>query len=41
MPGTSRFRTGRVRVRIVDDDPTLTEVLSVAVTEAGRRGEGR
>ncbi|GAB2978673.1 hypothetical protein GCM10023080_049890 [Streptomyces pseudoechinosporeus] len=37
MPGTSRPRTGRVRVLIVVDDPTLTEVLSVAVTEAGRR----
>ncbi|WP_030939773.1 response regulator transcription factor [Streptomyces sp. NRRL S-646] len=37
MSGTSASRTGRVRVLIVDDEPALTEVLSVAVTEAGRR----
>ncbi|MFK4101243.1 response regulator transcription factor [Streptomyces sp. NPDC019531] len=37
MTGTSGFRTGRVRVLIVDDEPALNEVLSVAVTEAGWR----
>ncbi|KOU62722.1 transcriptional regulator [Streptomyces sp. MMG1533] len=37
MTGTSGSRTGRVRVLIVDDEPTLTELLSVAVTEAGWR----
>jgi two-component system OmpR family response regulator len=37
MSGTSASRTGRVRVLIVDDEPALTDVLSVAVTEAGRR----
>ncbi|MFF7522675.1 response regulator transcription factor [Streptomyces pseudovenezuelae] len=41
MTGTSGPRTGRVRVLIVDDEPALDEVLSVAVaftfTEAGRR----
>lgn len=37
MSGTSASRTGRVRVLIADDEPALTEVLSVAVTEAGRR----
>ncbi|MDX3129779.1 hypothetical protein PV367_08200 [Streptomyces europaeiscabiei] len=37
MAGTSATRTGRVRVLIVDDEPGLTELLSVAVTEAGRR----
>ncbi|WP_341846397.1 response regulator [Streptomyces regalis] len=30
-------RNGRVRVLIVDDEPVLTDVLSVAVEEAGRR----
>jgi len=35
MTGTPGTRTGRVRVLIVDDEPALTEVLSVAVTEAG------
>ncbi|WP_405883268.1 response regulator transcription factor [Streptomyces sp. NBC_01136] len=30
-------RGDRVRVLIVDDEPALTELLSVAVTEAGRR----
>ncbi|WP_369232706.1 DNA-binding response regulator [Streptomyces sp. R21] len=34
MSGT---RSDRVRVLIVDDEPTLTELLSVAVTEAGWR----
>ncbi|MDX3584189.1 response regulator transcription factor [Streptomyces europaeiscabiei] len=37
MAGTSATRTGRVRVLIVDDEPGLTELLSVAVTEAGWR----
>ncbi|MGW7258975.1 response regulator transcription factor [Streptomyces sp. NPDC054834] len=37
MTGTPGPRTGRVRVLIVDDEPGLTELLSVAVTEAGRR----
>jgi two-component system OmpR family response regulator len=37
MTGTSGSRTGRVRVRIVDDEPTPTRALSAAVTEAGRR----
>ncbi|WP_327318435.1 response regulator transcription factor [Streptomyces sp. NBC_01235] len=37
MAGISGTRSGRVRVLIVDDEPVLTEVLSVAVTEAGRR----
>ncbi|MFE0450620.1 winged helix-turn-helix domain-containing protein [Streptomyces sp. NPDC058914] len=37
MTAASRSRTGRVRVLIVDDEPALTEVFSVAVTEAGRR----
>jgi len=34
MSGT---RSERVRVLIVDDEPGLTEPLSVTVTEAGRR----
>ncbi|MFJ4832589.1 response regulator transcription factor [Streptomyces sp. NPDC088747] len=33
----SGIRSDRVRVLIVDDEPGLTELLSVAVTEAGRR----
>ena len=37
MTGTLGSRTGRVRVLIVDDEPALTEVLSVAVSEAGWR----
>ncbi|WP_328978728.1 response regulator transcription factor [Streptomyces canus] len=37
MTGTAGSRTGRVRVLIVDDEPALNEVLSVAVTEAGWR----
>ena len=37
MSGTSVSRTGRVRVLIVDDEPALTDVLSVAVAEAGWR----
>ncbi|MFD3497391.1 response regulator [Streptomyces sp. NPDC058676] len=37
MTGTSGSRTGRVRVLLVDDEPTLTEVLPVAVAGAGRR----
>ncbi|MFE0675360.1 response regulator transcription factor [Streptomyces sp. NPDC058867] len=35
MSGTWGSRTGRVRVLVVDDEPGLCEVLSVAVTEAG------
>lgn len=35
MSGTWGSRTGRVRVLVVDDEPGLTELLSVAVTEAG------
>ncbi|MDH6515887.1 two-component system OmpR family response regulator [Streptomyces sp. SAI-135] len=37
MTGTSGSPTGRVRVLIVDDEPARNEVLSAAVTEAGRR----
>ncbi|BAC69968.1 two-component system response regulator [Streptomyces avermitilis] len=37
MSGTPGPRNGRVRVLIVDDEPALTELLSVAVTEAGWR----
>ena len=37
MTGTAGSRTGRVRVLIVDNEPALNEVLSVAVTEAGWR----
>ena len=37
MTGTSGSRSSRVRVLIVDDEPALTELLSVAVTEAGWR----
>ncbi|MGI5458797.1 response regulator transcription factor [Streptomyces sp. CA-249302] len=37
MSGTSVSRGDRVRVLIVDDEPALTELLSVAVTEAGWR----
>ncbi|MFD9319179.1 response regulator transcription factor [Streptomyces sp. NPDC060053] len=37
MAGISGTRIERVRVLIVDDEPALTEVLSVAVTEAGWR----
>ncbi|MDO0910938.1 response regulator transcription factor [Streptomyces sp. DT2A-34] len=37
MTATTGFRNGRVRVLIVDDEPALTDVLSVAVEEAGRR----
>ncbi|EDY56080.1 MULTISPECIES: response regulator transcription factor [Streptomyces] len=37
MTGTSGPRTGRARVLIVDDEPALGEVPSVAVTEAARR----
>ncbi|MFI5962308.1 response regulator transcription factor [Streptomyces asoensis] len=37
MTATPGFRRGRIRVLIVDDEPALTEVLSVAVTDAGRR----
>ncbi|MEU9366457.1 response regulator transcription factor [Streptomyces avermitilis] len=37
MSGTPGSRNGRVRVLIVDDEPALTELLSVAVTEAGWR----
>ncbi|MEV6480019.1 response regulator transcription factor [Streptomyces sp. NPDC051576] len=37
MTGTSGPRGSRVRVLIVDDEPALTELLSVAVTEAGWR----
>ncbi|NUR68936.1 MAG: response regulator transcription factor [Streptomycetaceae bacterium] len=37
MTGSARYRNGRVRVLIVDDEPALTDVLSVAVEEAGWR----
>ncbi|WP_149829563.1 response regulator transcription factor [Streptomyces tailanensis] len=37
MAGISATRNGRVRVLIVDDEPGLTELLAVAVTEAGWR----
>ncbi|MFG2551186.1 response regulator transcription factor [Streptomyces sp. NPDC048581] len=37
MTGTPGPRNGRVRVLIVDDEPALTDVLSVAVEEAGWR----
>ncbi|MER5513404.1 response regulator transcription factor [Streptomyces sp. NPDC002763] len=37
MSATAGSRTGRVRVLIVDDEPGLTELLSVAVAEAGWR----
>ncbi|BBC32173.1 putative two-component system response regulator [Streptomyces graminofaciens] len=37
MAGISATRNGRVRVLIVDDEPGLTQLLSVAVTEAGWR----
>ena len=37
MTATAGFRNGRVRVLIVDDEPALTDVLSVAVEEAGWR----
>jgi two-component system OmpR family response regulator len=37
MTGTAGHRNGRVRVLIVDDEPALTDVLSVAVEEAGWR----
>nr|WSY50960.1 response regulator transcription factor [Streptomyces sp. NBC_00886] len=37
MTGTSGSRSSQVRVLIVDDEPALTELLSVAVTEAGWR----
>ncbi|KUN89288.1 response regulator transcription factor [Streptomyces griseoruber] len=37
MAGISGTRSGQVRVLIVDDEPALTEVLSVAVSEAGWR----
>lgn len=37
MTGTPGYRKGRVRVLIVDDEPALTDVLSVAVEEAGWR----
>ncbi len=36
-PRGERTRGDRVRVLIVDDEPALTELLSVAVTEAGWR----
>jgi two-component system OmpR family response regulator len=39
MTATAGFRNGRVRVLIVDDEPALTDVLSVAVEEAGWRYE--
>ncbi|MFE7270092.1 response regulator transcription factor [Streptomyces sp. NPDC057623] len=35
MTATAGLRTGRVRVLVVDDEPALTDVLSVAVEEAG------
>ncbi|GAA3821096.1 response regulator [Streptomyces phyllanthi] len=37
MAGIAGTRNDRGRVLIVDDEPGLTELLSVAVTEAGRR----
>ncbi|MGW2962984.1 winged helix-turn-helix domain-containing protein [Streptomyces sp. NPDC001220] len=37
MAATAGSRTGRVRVLIVDDEPGLTELLSAAVADAGRR----
>lgn len=37
MSGTSGVCGGHVRVLIVDHEPALTELLYVAVTEAGRR----
>ncbi|MFI7405018.1 hypothetical protein ACIBW9_31840 [Streptomyces sp. NPDC049541] len=37
MSGISASRTGRARVLVVDDEHALTEALSVAVAEAGRR----
>jgi two-component system OmpR family response regulator len=37
MSGTPGSRSPHVRVLIVDDEPALTELLSVAVTEAGWR----
>ncbi|SDP64314.1 two-component system, OmpR family, response regulator [Streptomyces sp. cf386] len=37
MTGTQGLRNGRVRVLIVDDEPALTDLLSVAVEEAGWR----
>ncbi|MGW7204467.1 response regulator transcription factor [Streptomyces sp. NPDC054837] len=37
MTGSAGYRNGRVRVLIVDDEPALTDVLSVAVEEAGWR----
>ncbi|MFC3574752.1 response regulator transcription factor [Streptomyces yaanensis] len=37
MNGAPGSRSGRVRVLIVDDEPALTELMSVAVTEAGWR----
>lgn len=37
MSATAGSRTGRVRVLVVDDEPGLAELLSAAVTHAGRR----
>ncbi|MFD3838970.1 response regulator transcription factor [Streptomyces sp. NPDC058642] len=37
MTGSAAYRNGRVRVLVVDDEPALTDVLSVAVEEAGWR----
>ncbi|MEU5887390.1 response regulator transcription factor [Streptomyces sp. NPDC047461] len=37
MTGSAGYRNGRVRVLIVDDEPALTDLLSVAVEEAGWR----
>ncbi|GGL79811.1 hypothetical protein GCM10010129_24330 [Streptomyces fumigatiscleroticus] len=37
MPAACGAREGTVRVLIVDDEPELTELLSWAVTEAGRQ----
>ncbi|MFJ7077485.1 response regulator transcription factor [Streptomyces sp. NPDC098781] len=37
MTATAGFRTGRVRVLVVDDEPALTDVLCAAVEEAGWR----
>ncbi|KPI10497.1 two component transcriptional regulator, winged helix family [Actinobacteria bacterium OK074] len=37
MTGAPASRSGRIRVLIVDDEPGITELLSVAVTEVGWR----
>ncbi|MFE5814783.1 DNA-binding response regulator [Streptomyces sp. NPDC056479] len=37
MTAIAGFRTGRVRVPVVDDEPALTDLLCVAVEEPDRR----